>query len=83
MSTFLDHLPRGRQLAVDVGNPAYVEWWADLTLEEARRHGWDGVFADNVVRGEFRDGSWSAVPVASTVCRLALTPVTLRPRERR
>jgi hypothetical protein len=63
VSTFLDHLPRGRQLAVDVGNPAYVDWWADVTLEEARRHGWDGVFADNVVRGEFRDGSWSAVPL--------------------
>src|SRR5262249_39545567 len=26
------------------------------------RHGWDGVWADNVVRGRF-DGSWSAVPV--------------------
>ena len=63
ISTFLDQLPAGRQLAVDVGNPAYVDWWADRTLEEAARGGWDGVFADNIVRGEFADGSWSATPV--------------------
>ncbi|HJQ82903.1 MAG TPA: putative glycoside hydrolase [Candidatus Binatia bacterium] len=63
VSTFLDQLPPGRQLATDVGNPAYVDWWADVTLETAQRHGWDGVFADNVIRGELRDGSWSAVPL--------------------
>ena len=63
VSTFLDRLPRGRQLAVDVGNPAYAAWWADVALEEMHRHGWDGVFADNLVRGQFEDGSWSAVPV--------------------
>jgi hypothetical protein len=63
VSTFLDQLPPGRQLTTDLGNPAYAAWWAGLALEEIRRHGWDGVFADNIVRGEFRDGSWSAVPV--------------------
>src|SRR5262249_22601393 len=60
--TFLDALPRGRQLALDVGNPAYVDAWADAALAAAARHGWDGVWADNVVRGRF-DASWSAVPV--------------------
>jgi hypothetical protein len=63
VSTFLGELPRGRQLAVDVGDPRFVDWWADVTLEEVHRHGWDGVFADNVVRGQFGDGSWSATPV--------------------
>ena len=63
VSTFVDRLPAGRQLAADVGNPGYVDWWADVALEEARRHGWDGVFADNLVRGQFGDGSWSATPV--------------------
>jgi len=63
VSTFLDVLPPGRQLAADIGNPGYVDWWADVTLEEVKRHGWDGVFADNVIRGSFDDGSWSAVPV--------------------
>jgi hypothetical protein len=63
ISVFLDQVAAGRQLATDVGNPAYVDWWADVTLEEVRRHGWDGVFADNIVRGQFRDGSWSGVPV--------------------
>jgi hypothetical protein len=62
VSTFLDALPRGRQLALDVGNPAYVDAWADAALAGAARHGWDGVWADNVVRGSF-DGSWSGVPV--------------------
>ena len=62
VSTFLDRLPRGRQLAVDVGNRDYVDAWADVVLAEAKRHGWDGVWADNVVRGRF-DASWSAVPV--------------------
>ena len=63
VSTFLDVLPRERQLAADIGNPGYVDWWADVTLEEVARHGWDGVFADNVIRGSFDDGSWSAVPI--------------------
>jgi hypothetical protein len=63
VSTFLDQVPAGRHLAVDIGDQRYVDWWADVTLEEVRRHGWDGVFADNVVRGQFQDGSWSAVPL--------------------
>ncbi len=62
VSTFLDALPRGRQLALDVGDPAYVDAWADAALAAARRSGWDGVSADNVVRGRF-DDSWSGVPI--------------------
>jgi hypothetical protein len=62
VSTGLDRLPRGRKLALDLGNPAYVEAWAEAALAEAERRGWDGVFADNVIRGRF-DRSWSGVPV--------------------
>ncbi len=63
VSTFLDQVSAGRHVATDIGDLRYVDWWADVTLEEVRRHGWDGVFADNVVRGQFQDGSWSAVPL--------------------
>jgi hypothetical protein len=62
VSTFLDALPRGRQVALDIGNPSYVDAWGEAALGAAKRDGWDGVWADNVVRGRF-DSSWSAVPV--------------------
>jgi hypothetical protein len=62
VSTFLDRQARGRQLAMDVGHPAYADAWAEIVLEATARHGWDGVWADNVVRGRF-DSSWSATPV--------------------
>jgi hypothetical protein len=62
VSTFLGTLPRGRQLALDVGDPAYVDAWADAALAATRRNAWDGVWADNVVRGRL-DASWSAVPI--------------------
>jgi hypothetical protein len=61
ISTYLQVLPRGRQLALDVGNRAYLDLWADVVLENARRWGWDGVFADNVL-WYFGD-NWSAAPV--------------------
>ena len=63
VSTYVDSLGPGRQLALDVGNPGYADAWADAALARAKRDGWDGVFADNVVRGRF-DQSWSAVPVS-------------------
>jgi len=50
----------GRLFATDIGNMAYVDHWADFALAEAERHGWDGVWADNVFRGYF--GEWSAAP---------------------
>jgi hypothetical protein len=62
VSTALDRVGRDRQLALDVGNPAYLDTWAEVALDAARRFGWDGVFADNVVRGRF-DATWSAHPV--------------------
>jgi hypothetical protein len=68
VSTYVDRLPRGRQLALDIGNPAFVEWWADAALAAGARFGWDGVWADNVVRGRF-DRSWSAVPVSPRTSR--------------
>jgi hypothetical protein len=61
ISTFLDRIGPDRQLALDVGNPAYVEAWTDAALAQAARFGWDGVFADNVIR-RFGAG-WSAAPV--------------------
>jgi hypothetical protein len=62
VSTFIGLVPRGRQLALDLGNPDVVDAWADAALAVTRRQGWDGVYADNVIRGRF-DGTWSAVPV--------------------
>ena len=62
VSTFVGQLPRGRQLAMDVGDPAYVDAWADAAIAELVRHEWDGVWADNVIRGHF-DATWSGVPV--------------------
>jgi hypothetical protein len=51
----------GRLFATDIGNLAYIDHWADFALAEAERHGWDGVWADNVFRGYF--GEWSAAPI--------------------
>src|SRR5262249_47433864 len=51
----------GRLFATDVGNPDYVDAWADYALAAADRWGWDGTFVDNVFRGYF--DSWSATPV--------------------
>jgi hypothetical protein len=51
----------GRLFATDIGNMAYIDHWADFALAEADRHGWDGVWADNVFRGYF--GEWSAAPI--------------------
>ena len=50
----------GRVYAVDIGNPAFVNAWADFALAIADRYGWDGVFADNVARGQFAE--WSSWP---------------------
>jgi len=62
VSNFLQQLPRGRQLVLDLGNSGCVDAWLDAALGVASRHGWDGVWADNVNRGTF-DETWSAVPV--------------------
>jgi hypothetical protein len=51
----------GRLWATDIGNPAYVDAWADYALATADSQGWDGVFADNIFRGRFDE--WSATPV--------------------
>jgi hypothetical protein len=60
-STFVPQLGAGRQLAVDVGNPAFVDAFADWALAAMEHWGWDGIYADNVARGSFT--GWSAVPV--------------------
>ena len=51
----------GRLYATDIGNPAYVQAWADWAFTAIDRYGWDGTFADNIFRGNF--DSWSAPPV--------------------
>lgn len=61
VSTFVPQLGAGRQLAVDVGNSAFVAAIADWALAAMDRYGWDGVFADNVTRGTFF--GWSATPI--------------------
>lgn len=63
VSIFLDRLKRGRMPVMDLGNPTYVGAWADRALAEVAKHGWDGVWVDNVFRGRFPDENWSAVPV--------------------
>jgi len=63
VSIFLDRLKRGRMLVLDLGSPTYVDAWADRALAEVAKHGWDGVWVDNVFRGRFPDENWSAVPV--------------------
>jgi len=61
VGTFVSQLGPSRQIAIDVGNPALVDAWANWAFAAMDRYGWDGVFADNVVRGTFYN--WSAVPV--------------------
>jgi hypothetical protein len=61
VSTFVPQLGTGRQLAVDIGNPDFIDAWVDWILAASERYGWDGVFADNVARGSFY--GWSTIPV--------------------
>ncbi|HZP39996.1 MAG TPA: putative glycoside hydrolase [Candidatus Binatia bacterium] len=51
----------GRVYAIDIGNPALVDAWADWAMKGMDQYGWDGVFADNVARGVFSE--WSAWPI--------------------
>ncbi|HLY39440.1 MAG TPA: putative glycoside hydrolase [Candidatus Binatia bacterium] len=61
----------GRLFATDIGNPDYVDAWADYALAAADRWGWDGTFVDNVFRGYF--DSWSATPVNPRTGKLYTT----------
>jgi hypothetical protein len=61
LSTFIFEIGTQRQFAVDIGNPAFVDAWADWALAAMGRYGWDGVWADNILRGNF-DG-WSGWPI--------------------
>jgi len=61
ISAFVTQYGAGRLWTVDIGNPAFIDAWADTVLAEMDRHGWDGVWADNILRGNFYD--WSAWPV--------------------
>jgi hypothetical protein len=63
VSIFLDRLKRGRMPVMDLGNTTYTDAWADRALAEVAKHGWDGVWVDNVFRGRLPDENWSAVPV--------------------
>jgi hypothetical protein len=58
---FIDQYGPGRLYVVDIGNPAYVDAWASYVLGTMDRYGWDGVFADNILRGNFY--AHSAIPV--------------------
>jgi hypothetical protein len=62
----------GRLFATDIGNPAYVDAWADWALAAAEHWGWDGTFVDNVFRGYFE--GWSATPVDPRTGRPYTTP---------
>ncbi len=61
LSTFIGDIGTQRQFAVDVGNPAFVDAWIDFATSRMTAYGWDGVWADNVIRGAF-DG-WSGTPI--------------------
>jgi hypothetical protein len=61
ISAFVTQYGAGRLWTTDLGNPAFVDAWGDVVLAEMDRHGWDGVWADNILRGNFYD--WSAWPV--------------------
>jgi hypothetical protein len=61
ISAFVTQYGAGRLWTVDIGNPAFIDAWADTVIAEMDRHGWDGVWADNILRGNFYD--WSAWPV--------------------
>jgi putative glycosyl hydrolase-like family 15 (GHL15) protein len=51
----------GRLFASDIGNLAYVDAWVDRAFSATDRYGWDGVFADSVIRGNF--SGWSGWPI--------------------
>jgi hypothetical protein len=51
----------GRLFAVDIGNLAYADAWANYAFAAMDRYGWDGVFADSVIRGNF--SGWSGAPI--------------------
>ena len=61
ISAFVTQYGAGRLWTMDLGNPGFVDAWGDVVLAEMDRHGWDGVWADNILRGNFYD--WSAWPV--------------------
>jgi hypothetical protein len=61
VSTAIDQVGTQREFAVDVGNMAFIDAWADFAFAAMDRYGWDGVWADNVLRGNF--DSWSERPV--------------------
>jgi hypothetical protein len=61
VSTFVPQLGAGVQIAVDIGNPRFVDAWADWALQAMDRWGWDGVFADNVEVIDFY--GWAPAPV--------------------
>ena len=61
ISTFVDQYGAQRQFAVDIGNPRFIDAWADYALAGMEQFGWDGVWIDNVVRGNFY--GWSGSPV--------------------
>ena len=60
LSTFVYEYGAQRQFAVDIGNPAFIDAWADWALAAMAKYGWDGVWADNVLRGNFY--GWSGWP---------------------
>jgi hypothetical protein len=61
ISAFVTQYGPNRLWTVDIGNRAFVDAWADTVIGEMDRDGWDGVWADNILRGNFYD--WSAWPV--------------------
>ncbi len=61
VSNFIDQYGANRLFVVDVGNPAYVDAWVAFVDAKIQRDGWDGVFADNILRGNFY--AYSAIPV--------------------
>jgi hypothetical protein len=61
VSNFVDQYGSARLFVTDIGNPAYVDAWAAFVEQKIDQYGWDGVFADNILRGNFY--GYSAVPV--------------------
>jgi hypothetical protein len=56
-----NRVTKGREYAVDIGNPAYMDAWIAWAIAPMNQYGWDGVWVDNVLRGSFY--GWSATPV--------------------
>ncbi len=63
ISTFVSQIGTGRQIATDVGNPAFADAWADYQLRTMEQEGWDGVWADNIICALDVGVNWSANPV--------------------